>query len=298
VKKIIRLIAYFFPSPINVWIHKLAGSTIGKHVSIHPGVLLLVDNMEIKDNAIIKFGSFINARTLELGRKSSIGFFTLVNGKDDLIIKDACIIGARTMINCDRSVTFEYYSGNGPGCYLYTHGSFLPVTEGYRAVFAPITIKEKVWIQMNCKIGPGVTIGKGSVVLPGTVLVENVEPNKMVVGDPAKLTKIPLLRKCISDENIKDFGLEILSKYCEWSNEYKKTNWKLNNGVLLINEKRKKFSVCVDGEGDIVLFTEPGKKNNGMYFNLRDLTTDNSMHPEKVKLEQYIRLYFGLTFLD
>ncbi len=297
-KKLLRLFAFIFQRPINIWIHRLAGSSIGKHATIHPGVLLFVDNLVIKDNAIIKFGSFIRSRTLEIGRKSSIGFFTLVNGKDDLIIKDACVIGARTMINCDRSVTFEYYSGNGPGCYLYTHGSFLPVTEGYHAIFAPIVIKEKVWIQMNCKIGPGVTIGTGSVILPGTVIVENIEPNKMVVGDPAKLTKIPLLRKSMDDEKIKDFATDILIKYCEWSNEYRKTNWELKNDALIINYKHKKLSVCVDCEGDIVLFTEAGKIRNGMYFNLRDLTTDNSMHPEKLKLEQYIRLYFGLTFLE
>ena len=296
-KNIFHIIAFFFPSPINIWLHRLAGSSIGKHTTIHPGVLLWVNNLIIKDNSIIKFGSFINVRTLKIGRKSSIGFFTLVNGMDDLIIKDACIIGARSMINCDRSVTFEYYSGNGPGCYIYTHGSFLPVTEGYHAVFAPVIIKEKVWIQMNCKIGPGVTIGEGSVILPGTVLIENIEPNKMVVGDPAKLTKVPLLRKSISDEKIKDFAMEILSKYCEWSNEYELTNWKFENGVLMIKHKRNKLSVSVDCDSDIVIFTEPGKKRDGMYFNLRDLTTDTARHSEKLKLELFMRLHYGLTFL-
>jgi acetyltransferase-like isoleucine patch superfamily enzyme len=296
-KNLFHIIAFFFPSPVNVWLHRLAGSSIGKHTIIHPGVLLLVNNLMIKDNSIIKFGSFINLRTLIIGRKSSIGFFTLINGRDDLIIKDACIIGARSMINCDRSVTFEYYSGNGPGCYIYTHGSFLPVTEGYHSTFAPIIIKEKVWIQMNCKIGPGVTIGERSVILPGTVLVENVEPNRLVVGDPAKLTKVPLLRKPISNEKIKDFAIEILSKYCEWSNEYKLTNWKFENGVLMITRKRNKLSVSVDRDSDIVIYTKPGEKRKGMYFNLRDLTTDNARHSEKLKLESYMRLHYGLTFL-
>ena len=297
-KKLLQLLAFFFPSPINIWLHKLAGSSIGKKTIIHFGVLLRVNKLVLKDGSIIKFGTFIHARTLELGRKSSIGFFTLVNGADDLIIKDACIIGARTMINCDRSVTFEYYSGNGPGCFLYTHGSFLPVTEGYHATFAPICIKEKVWIQMNCKIGPGVTIGEGSVILPGTVLLENVEANKLVVGDPAKLNKVPILRRKISDEKIKDFAKEIILNYCTWSNEYEKSGWTFENDVLEINHKHHKLSVCVDSEGDIVIFTEPGKQRAGMYFNLRDLTTDDSQNSEKIKLEHYMRLYYGLTFLE
>ena len=298
-KYLLHIIAFFFPSPVNVWFLRLAGGSIGKNVTIHPGVLLNVKNLIVKDNAIIKFGALINARTLELGRKSSIGFFTLVNGADDLIIKDACIIGARTMINCDRSVTFEYYSGNGPECIIYTHGSFLPVTEGYRAYFAPIVIKEKVWIQMSCRIGPGVTIGEGSVILPGTVLIENVEPYRMVVGDPAKLTKVPLLRKKIIGEKITEFAAKILSEYCEWSNNYKETRWKVEDGLLIINSRRGKLSVGVDErESDIAILTESGKIRNGMYFNLIDLTTDDIKHPEKLKLELYMRLHYGLTFLE
>jgi acetyltransferase-like isoleucine patch superfamily enzyme len=296
-KNFLRIIAFFFPSPINIWFHKLAGSSIGKHVIIHPGVLLWVKKLTIKDNTIIKSGCIINARKLEIGKKSSIGYYTLVNGQDDLIIKDACIIGAKSMINCDRCVTFEYYSGNGPGCYIYTHGSFLPVTEGYHAVFAPIIIKQKVWIQMNCKIGPGVTIGEGSVILPGSVIVENIEPNKLVVGDPAKLIKLPLLRKKINDEKIKDFANEILSQYCKWSNEYKNTKFKYENEVLFINHKHKKLLVSTNSDSDIILFTQAGEKRAGMFFNLRDLTTDSSRNSEKLKLEQFIRLYYGLTFL-
>lgn len=130
-------------SPINVWLHRLAGAKIGKNTSIHPGVLIIAKNVEISDWASIKFGTMISLRTLKIGRKSSIGFMSLIKGTSDLIINDACVIGAKNMINCERPITFGYYSGSGPGCYMYTHGSFLPVTEGYRAIFAPITIKKK-----------------------------------------------------------------------------------------------------------------------------------------------------------
>jgi len=297
-KSIIRVIAFFFPKPINIWLHRLAGGSIGKHVSIPPGVLLLVENLEIQDEAVIKFGTMMRVRTFKLGRKSSIGYFTLVNGADDFIVKSACVIGAKSIINCDRSVTFEYYSGNGPGCYIYTHGSFLPVTEGYRSTFGPIRIEEKVWIQMNCNIGPGVSIGKGSVIMPGTVLLESVEANKMVVGDPAKLMKVPILKQPMKNEKYKDFARKILTEYRIWSNNYNKTDWKIEDDVLFFNENRNASSLSVDGESDIVILTEPGKIRNGMYFNLCDLTTDSTRDTLKMKLEDFLRLHYGLIFLD
>jgi len=297
-RSILSIIAFFFPNPINVWLHRLAGASIGKYASIHFGVLLLVKNLEIKDNAKIKFGTMMNVRTFKLGRKSSIGFLTLVNGVDDFIVSDACVIGARSIINCDQTVTFEYYSGNGPGCYIYTHGSFLPVTEGYSATFAPVTIKRKVWVQMNCKIGPGVTIGEGSVIMPGTTLLENVEENKMVTGDPAKLLKVPILKRPIKNENLGAFANKIITEYYDWSRKYKKADWKLDDNILFIKYKRKVISVGLSTDCDIAIFIEAGKTKEGMYFNLSDLSTDRIRHPVKLELESYLRLYYGLIFLS
>ncbi len=296
-RKVLQILAFLFPAPLNIWLHRFAGGKIGKSVTLHPGVLLLTQTLEIADHARIKFGSMIRARTLKLGRKSSIGFFTLVNGVSDLIIEDACVIGARTMINCDRPVIFRYYSGNGPGCYIYTHGSFLPVTEGYRATFAPVEIGEKVWIQMNCKIGPGVNIGDGSVILPGSVILENIPPRRMVVGDPAKMVNVPLLQRPMQKENLEEFAHKILQDYCYWSNEYRGTNWQHSNGVLELDHRGKTFTISANGTGDIVLFTQKGQKRNGMYLNLVDLTTDERQHPVKRKLEEFLRLHYGLIFL-
>ena len=296
-KRFLQILAFFFPTPINLWLHRMAGAKIGKFVTLHPGVLLLTRKLEISDNARIKFGTMIRARRLKLGKKSSIGFFTLVNGVSDLVVEDACVIGARTMINCDRPVIFRYYSGNGPGCYIYTHGSFLPVTEGYRATFAPVEIKEKVWIQMNCKIGPGVTIGEGSVILPGSVVLENIPPKRMVVGDPAKMVNVPLLQRPMKEEDLEEFARTILQEYCFWSNEYRGTHWKTQNGVLQLKHQGKIFTISANGAGDIVFFTKKGQKREGMYLNLADLTTDEKRHPLKTNLEEFLRLHYGLIFL-
>ena len=102
----------------------------------------------------------------------------------------------------------------------------------------------------------------------------------------------------MNDEKMKEFGKRILSEYSQWSAEYNKSTCKFENDVLIIDLKGKKLSVSVDTENDITFFTESGRKGKGMYFNLRDLTTDNSLNPEKTKLELYMRLHYGLTFLE
>jgi acetyltransferase-like isoleucine patch superfamily enzyme len=292
-KVLLQIIAFIFPRPINIWIHRFAGAKIGKYVNIHPFVLILAKKVEIKDSAKIKFGTMINVRQFKLGRKSFIGFFTLAKGESDLIIGDACMIGPKNMLNCSKDITIGYYSGIGPGCYLYTHGSGMPVTEGYRSTFAPIQIKDKVWVNMRSSIGPGVTIEDKSIIMPGTVLLESIKANRLVVGDPAKLNNIPFFLK---SHNIKDLNLlavEMMKSYCNWSNEYHRTSWQFKNDILEIKCRNKTYKVTINIPGDIVLLTERGQCTENMYFNLADLSTDNSRNKIKLRFEEYLRLYYG-----
>ena len=294
---IFQIAAFFFPWPVNVFLLRLSGGKIGRRAYIDPGVLILARNIEIGDQARIKFGAMIHVRTFRLGKKSKIGYFTNVKGESDLLVGDACIIGPKCMINCSRQVILDYYSGVGPGSYLYTHGSGMPVTEGYKAVFAPIHIKRKVWVSMRCVIGPGVTINENTNVMPGTVLVEDVPARRLVAGNPAKLSTYPLLLAKQDRESIDKLANRILEEYCGWSNEYKGTDLKIEDGRLKIRNGRNYFVISANEGGDIVLLTAPGETRNGMYFNLSDLKTDSELHPEKSNLEDYMRLYYGLIFL-
>jgi acetyltransferase-like isoleucine patch superfamily enzyme len=54
---------------------------------------------------------------------------------------------------------------------------------------APIVIQNDVWIGMNCIILKGVTIGYGSVIAAGSIVIKDVEPNSLYAGNPAKKIK-------------------------------------------------------------------------------------------------------------
>jgi maltose O-acetyltransferase len=60
---------------------------------------------------------------------------------------------------------------------------------GKELITAPIVIGAGAWVALNCTILPGVTIGPGAVVAAGSVVTEDVAPNTMVGGVPAKFIK-------------------------------------------------------------------------------------------------------------
>lgn len=53
----------------------------------------------------------------------------------------------------------------------------------------PVVIEDNVWIGERAIVMPGVTIGEGSVVASGAVVMMDVPPNTMVAGNPARLLR-------------------------------------------------------------------------------------------------------------
>jgi len=296
-RQVLQALAILFPSPVNIWIHRLGGARIGDRVLIHPGVLILCRHVEIGSDSKIRFGVWIRARSFKLGEKSLLGYFLHVKGLTDFHVGSACVIGPETIVNCDCPVTLEYYSGVGPGCCLFTHGSFLPVTEGYRTRFGPITLKSKAWVTMRCTVGPGVTIGEGTNVVPGTILIESVGPNRLVAGNAAMLRVLPLLRMTRKGEHLKKTGHEILEHYREWVAEHRGKRWEIVDGCLIVPARNQGVRIGVDRDAEISLLTTPGARRPGTYFNLATLRMKGKPDLVAQRFESHMRLYFGLTFL-
>lgn len=62
-------------------------------------------------------------------------------------------------------------------------------SKSHKLFLAPITIEKNAWVAASAFIGPGVTIGEGSVVGATASVYRDVEPWEVVGGNPAKFIK-------------------------------------------------------------------------------------------------------------
>jgi len=79
----------------------------------------------------------------------------------------------------------------GPAVQMYTaaHPLEADVRRSGLEYARPIRIGHDVWIGGGAIILPGVTIGDGSVVGAGSVVVHDVPPASVVVGNPARIVR-------------------------------------------------------------------------------------------------------------
>lgn len=88
----------------------------------------------------------------------------------------------------------------GPKVSFYTamHPIDAKQREQWLVYAKPITLEDNVWIGGSATILGGVTIGKNAIVGAGAVVTKDVEPNTIVVGNPARV-----LRKITAEDSKK-----------------------------------------------------------------------------------------------
>src|ERR1700733_2638576 len=57
---------------------------------------------------------------------------------------------------------------------------------GFRLMTGPVVIGDGAWVAAEAYIGPGVTVGAGAVAGARAVVVQDVPPGAVVVGNPAR----------------------------------------------------------------------------------------------------------------
>jgi acetyltransferase-like isoleucine patch superfamily enzyme len=172
--------------------------SFGERCSIGQGVHAEVNQYFRLD----RFG-YIGARVSMVGQGISAGEYLFLDS--DIIIGGGGARGprafltlgranslhARSIINLSEPVTMGDYSGISAYVSLVTHFAYQSVLKGYGARFAPISIAEHVAIYINAIVLPGVTIGEWVTVGAGAVVVKDVPPHCLAVGNPAQVIRGP-----------------------------------------------------------------------------------------------------------
>jgi len=180
--------------------------TVGANVVLGRGVRLgagsrIIEGSQLSDAVIgaatrVEMGCLL-AR-FEVGARSWIGAQTMCVGRGDgrITIGEGAYIGPRCLLDWTGGLVMG--SGvqvSGPSTVFWTHSSADQMlsglaydsAEGRRT--APITVGDHVFIGGNCTIYPGVTIGDHSIVLPNSVVGDDVAAYRMVGGAPATVVK-------------------------------------------------------------------------------------------------------------
>lgn len=125
---------------------------------IEPGAVIR-DMVKIGKNAVIMMGAIVNIGA-EIGENSMIDM--------------NAVIGARGIIGKNVHV--------GAGAVIA--GVLEPPSS------IPVILEDNVLIGANAVVLEGVRVGHGAVVAAGSVVTEDVPPNTVVAGVPAKIVKI------------------------------------------------------------------------------------------------------------
>lgn len=129
----------------------------GVNARIEPGAVIR-ERVEIGDNAVVMMGAIINIGAV-VGPSTMIDMGAVLGGR--------AIVGAR--------------------CHVGAGAVLAGVVEPASAT--PVVVEDDVLIGANAVVIEGCRVGAGSVVAAGAVVVEDVPPDTVVAGVPARVIK-------------------------------------------------------------------------------------------------------------
>ena len=126
------------------------------------------------------FSSYAYIEARGTGAKITIGNDTSINNGFVAIAEHTSIqIGERVLIGSNVEIIDSDF-----------HGVKLADRFASKLEWAkPVVIKNDVFLGSNVRVCKGVTIGSGSVVANGSVVVEDIPPGVIAAGNPAKVIR-------------------------------------------------------------------------------------------------------------
>ncbi|MFX0197623.1 MAG: acyltransferase [Candidatus Hodarchaeota archaeon] len=163
------------------------GARFGRKSNVAWFSAVIGDRIEFGDYSTVKPLTVIRCNgEVRIGNYTEISSFSVIYGPADFHVGNKCYIGPQTWINVSEDVVIGNGVGIGPRTMIFTHGSFLPYTDGYPVRFGKVTIGNNVWIAAGVFVHPGVEIGDNVFVNSRSVIKGNISSGQVVEGFPAK----------------------------------------------------------------------------------------------------------------
>ena len=98
-------------------------------------------------------------------------------------------IGYNSILQGSGGITLEDFTLLGDNNLLATSSHPVEAVHFHNFWEKPILIKENAWLGANVVVLPGVTIGENAVIGAGAVVREDIPPNSIAVGVPARVIR-------------------------------------------------------------------------------------------------------------
>jgi acetyltransferase-like isoleucine patch superfamily enzyme len=244
-KKIISILASIMPNLIKINLYRLIGYKIGKKVKIGFLTLIVADKVYLGDGVKIGSLNIFKMNHLFIDSNSIVRSLNMMIGPSNLIIgKRVQIVGPFTFMNLSEDIELENNCGVGSHSIFYTHGVYLPYTEGNPRKFGKIHLGKRVWSPTHVTILPGVQIGDDSIIAAGSLINASFPSDSFISGNPAKLiSKASRFKTKITEEELHKRMKEILKEFPNHYFSKNKTNFYFIEDGLVIKERKKEFLI-------------------------------------------------------
>jgi acetyltransferase-like isoleucine patch superfamily enzyme len=153
-------------------------------VTIEDDVLIISpQNLVLGKNVLIQKGTILHCG----GKRWS-------NYQGKIILGDDCQIGSYCILYGAGEIEMKKGSGIAMGVRIIAQRGDLTKFEGrdlstsaIPLKFEKVVLEEGVWVGANAIILSGVTVGRGSIISPGSIVNKDVPPFKMAVAPPARI---------------------------------------------------------------------------------------------------------------
>lgn len=228
-------------------LYRQNGAEIGNQVVLGDGVVIVAKNIVLGNGVTIGRKTYIEADSVQIGSLVKIGkecelvsglieigdvttladrvVFDLSGGKEAasaVITGKECLIGMEAYLNSSRTIELGDHVAISPRAMIYTHSFWQSVLQGYHAAFEGVTFESDSWVGSAAQVFPGVRVGKGSIVMSNSFVVQNVAPFTMVAGVPAVVLKDQLAKDLSRDEKeeillslLEEFAGHLAEKGCK-----------------------------------------------------------------------------------
>jgi acetyltransferase-like isoleucine patch superfamily enzyme len=179
----------------HLWL-KFLGIKIGKNCKFYKTPLIkkhYKSQIIIGNNVLIN-SSISHYSSLMIGRTK----LHALSQTSKIIIGDNCGVNGSTVISRSKKIEIGKGTIIAGNCVIMDSDfhHIYPIENRWRSqeaddnvIDSEINIGDFVWIGLNCIILKGVTIGRGSVIAAGSVVVRDIPPMVVAGGNPAKIIK-------------------------------------------------------------------------------------------------------------